>query len=228
MSTTGALKKLRIEAYSDEKFQDKVGGDDFETIVNPEKYNIVYKPEYEEEQAQGTSGAQPKFKKIAPQEISIDLLFDSTGVFSESDLEDGIIERIETFKGIVFDYDGDIHKPRYLVVKWGTLLFKGSLVDLSIEYKLFAPDGTPIRAIAKLKLKGSVDPDLRAARENNQSPDLTHYRTVKDGETLPLMTYRIYGDSKYYLEVAKVNNISNFRKLEIGQKLFFPPLNKTS
>lgn len=228
MSTTGALKKLRIEAYSDEKFQDKVGGDDFETIVNPEKYNIVYKPEYKDEQAQGTSGSQPIFTKIAPQEISIDLLFDSTGVFGDSDLEDGIIERIEKFKGIVFDYDGDIHKPYYLVVKWGTLLFKGTLVDLSIEYKLFSPDGTPIRAVAKLKLKGSVDPDLRAARENNQSPDLTHYRTVKDGETLPLMTYRIYGDSKYYLEVAKVNNISNFRKLKTGQKLFFPPLKKTS
>ena len=226
--STGGLKKLRIEAYSDDKFQDKVSGGDFETLVNPENYTIAYKPEYEEQQGQGTSATQPKFLRIAPQDLTLELLFDSTGVFEDSDLTNGIISRIEDFKKLVFEYDGDIHKPRYLVVKWGTLLFKGSLVDLNIEYKLFAPDGTPLRAVAKLGLKGSVDPDLRAARENNRSPDLTHYRKVIDGETLPLMTHRIYGDSKYYLEVARVNNITNFRKLEAGQELFFPPLEKIS
>jgi len=42
------------------------------------------------------------------------------------------------------------------------------------------------------------------------------------------MTFRIYGDSKYYLEVAKANNITNFRKLTVGGKIFFPPIQKTS
>ena len=140
--------------------------------------------------------------------------------------KDGIIDQIDTFKAIVFDYSGDLHKPYYLMVKWGALIFKGTLVDLSIEYKLFAADGTPLRAVAKLKIKGNIDEDLRVAKENNKSPDLTHYRRVISGDTLPLMTYRIYGDSKYYLEVARVNKINNFRKLEVGQELFFPPLEK--
>ena len=107
----------------------------------------------------------------------MELLFDSTGVIDGNpNKEDGIIDQIDAFKKIVFDYSGDEHKPFYLQVGWGALLFKGSLVDLSIEFKLFAPDGTPMRAVAKLKIKGSVDEDLRAARENNKSPDLTHYR----------------------------------------------------
>ncbi|MFY7672179.1 CIS tube protein [Tenacibaculum sp. MEBiC06402] len=223
----GELKKLVIKAYKDEKFNDEVADGEFTTLVNPEKYMVAYKPEYTEEQGQGTSGWQPKFAKIAPQEIDLDLLFDSSGVIDgEADYTDGIIDKIEAFKRIVFEYDGDKHKPNYLMVKWGALLFKGSLVDLSIEYRLFAPDGTPIRANAKLKLKGTIDDDLRVARENNQSPDLTHYRKVKAGETLPLMCHRIYGDPKYYLEVAKVNNITQFRKLKPGQELFFPPLQK--
>jgi nucleoid-associated protein YgaU len=112
------------------------------------------------------------------------------------------------------------------MIKWGALLFKGSLVDLSIEYRLFASDGTPLRANAKLKVKGTIDDDLRVAKENNQSPDLTHYRKVKAGDTLPLMCYRIYGDSNYYLEVARVNKIMQFRKLKPGQEIFFPPLQK--
>ncbi len=223
----GELKKLVIKAYSDEKFNAEVADGEFTTLVNPEKYMVAYKPEYTEQQGQGTSGAQPKFSKIAPQELDLDLLFDSSGVIDgEANYTDGIIDKIEAFKSIVFDYSGDEHKPNYLMIKWGALLFKGSLVDLGIEYRLFSPDGTPLRANAKLKVKGTIDDDLRVARENNQSPDLTHYRKAKAGDTLALMCHRIYGDSKYYLEVAKANNIAGFRKLKPGQELFFPPLKK--
>ena len=99
---------------------------------------------------------------------------------------------------------------------------------MSIEFKLFGSDGTPLRAVAKTKFKGTVEDDLRVAKENNNSPDLTHIRIVNLGDTLPLMTYRIYGDSKYYLEVAKANNLNQFRKLEVGQKIMFPPIEKVS
>ncbi len=221
----GTLKKLVIEAYDNPKFEGDATGK-FTTMINPEKYAVVYKPEYKEEQGEGTSGTQPKFSKIPPQQLNLDILFDSTGVIDGQEYKNGIIDKIEEFKGIVFEYKGEKHKPNYLKVSWGALLFKGVLVDMSIEFKLFASDGTPIRANAKLALKGTIDDDLRVAKENNQSPDLTHYRKVKAGDTLPLMCYRIYGDSKYYLEVAKINNIAVFRKLAPGQELFFPPLQK--
>ena len=202
----GALKKLVIKAYKDDKFNDEVANGEFTTLVNPEKYMVAYKPEYTEVQGQGTSGSQPKFTKIPPQELDLDLLFDSSGVIDgKGDSTNGIIDKIEAFKRIVFEYKGEEHKPNYLMIKWGALLFKGSLVDLSIEYRLFASDGTPLRANAKLKVKGTIDDDLRVAKENNQSPDLTHYRKVKAGDTLPLMCYRIYGDSNYYWKRDKVN-----------------------
>ena len=142
------------------------------------------------------------------------------------DQGNGIIDDLANFKKAVFDYNGDQHKPNYLVISWGALLFKGILTDLSIEYKLFKSDGTPLRAVAKVKFISHIEAEKRAAAENNQSPDLTHVRMVKEGDTLPLMTHRIYGDPKYYLEVAKVNNLSNFRSLTPGTKLYFPPLAK--
>ena len=99
----GELKKLVIKAYKDDKFNDEVADGEFTTLVNPEKYMVAYKPEYEEEQGQGTSGTQPKFKKIAPQELDLDLLFDSSGVIDgEANHTDGIIDKIEAFKRIVF------------------------------------------------------------------------------------------------------------------------------
>ena len=79
-------------------------------------------------------------------------------------------------------------------------------------------------AVIKAKFKETIDPELRLADENRNSPDLTHIRTVEEGDTLPLMAYRIYGDSKYYLQVAQVNGLTNFRKLRPGQELFFLPI----
>jgi len=99
---------------------------------------------------------------------------------------------------------------------------------MDLTYKLFKPDGTPIRATARARFKGFIEDNLRVARENNNSPDLTHIRMVNEGDSLSLMTFRIYGDSKYYLEVAKANKLVNFRKLTPGQEIFFPPIEKTT
>lgn len=225
----GELEKLKVVAYSDPEFNTKIADGEFSTLMNPEKYTYHYKIETDETQASGTSTVSPKFNKKLPENLELDFVFDRSGVINGyASSDDGIIDDIEKFKKVILDYNGDEHKPNYLIISWGTLLFKGALTEMDVEFKLFKPDGTPIRAVAKAKFQGFVEDNLRAARENNKSPDLTHYRTVKAGDTLPLMSFHIYGDSKYYLEVAKVNNIINFRKLKTGQKIFFPPLQKQS
>lgn len=237
---SGELIKLRIKAYKDEQFTEEVGDGEFKTLLNPEQYKFNYKIDQNEDQASGTSATSPRFNKAPPEDLELEFVFDRTGVVVDygksgsaddntfRDEGNGIIDDIEQFKKVIFDYNGDEHKPNYLIISWGTLLFKGTLSEMDITYKLFKPDGTPLRATARAKFKGFVEDDLRVAKENNSSPDLTHIREVKEGDTLPLMTFRIYGDSKYYLEVAKVNRITNFRKLTVGQKIFFPPIEKVS
>ena len=93
---------------------------------------------------------------------------------------------------------------------------------------MFNNDGTPLRAIGKATFAGAVSKELAARTVKTSSPDLTHKRIVQDGDTLPLMTERIYGDSKYYLEVAKVNGLVNFRQLKPGSEVYFPPIDKIS
>lgn len=229
---SGELIKLRIKAYSDEEFKNEVDIEEFRTLINPEKYSFKYKIELNKDQPQGTSAAAPQYVRTLPEDIDLEFVFDRTGVFnntmpsSSNEEEDaGIMGEIDHFKKVVFDYNGDNHKPNYLIITWGTLLFKCMLSEMDITYKLFKPDGTPLRALVRAKFKGFVEDVLRVAKEDNNSPDLTHVRMVKEGDTLPLMTFRIYGDSKYYLEVARANKIRNFRSLQVGQEIFFPPLN---
>lgn len=229
MANDAQLTKLKIVAYKDPEFNDKADDGEFNTLLNPEKYMFKYAIESNNDQASGTSDLSPKFNKKLPEDLELEFLFDRTGVIPQvSSEEEGIIEDIEKFKKVVLDYSGEEHKPYYVVISWGTLLFKGSLKEMDIEFKLFKPNGAPLRAVAKAKFQGFVEDDLRVAMENNQSPDLTHLRTVEEGDTLPLMSHRIYGDSKYYLEVARVNNIGNFRKLKAGTRISFPPISKTT
>lgn len=235
---SGELTKLQIKAYSDPQFSDEVANGEFKTMLNPDTYKFRYKIEQNEDQAAGTSAVASRFNKSLPEELNLDFVFDRTGVITDygapgtadnktfNDKGEGIINDVEKFKKVVFDYNGEEHKPNYLVISWGTLLFKGTMSEMDITFKLFKSDGTPLRAVASAKFKGFVEDNLRVAKENNSSPDLTQVRIVEDGDTLPLMAFRIYGDSRYYLEVAKVNRISNFRKLKVGQKIFFPPIQK--
>jgi len=225
---SGQLQKMKVIAYSDPEFNEKIEDGEFVTLVNPESYTFNYIIETEDEQAPGTSAVSTRFNKILPEEMDFDFIFDSTGAIPGSSSGEDIIEDVERLKRIALEYDGESHKPNYVKISWGTLLFKGSLTELSITFKLFKPDGTPIRATANGKFKGFVEDNLRVAKENAQSPDLTHFRVVKAGDKLPLMCHRIYGDSKYYLQVAEKNNLINFRKLKVGESIFFPPINKSS
>jgi len=225
---SGELTKLKIKGFKDERFRQEIADGEFNTLLNPETYQIRYQISQNENQAQGTSATGPRFNKTLPEDLQLDFIFDRSGVIKgfEDQSGEGIIGDIDKFKKIILDYNGDQHKPNYLIISWGSLLFKGSLKDMDITYKLFKPDGTPIRATVRATFKGFIEDNLRIARENNNSPDLTHIRMVSEGDTLPLMTFRIYGDSKYYLEVAKANKLVNFRKLSPGQQIFFPPIEK--
>ncbi|KAF0195079.1 MAG: hypothetical protein FD166_3136 [Bacteroidetes bacterium] len=232
MAESGKLEKMLILAFSDsEKAENgglKEADDVFEALINPEGYALSYKLKFTDSaQGQGTSGQQLKYEYTEPEEITFEFLFDNTGII-DGKPRASIADDLKRFKKVVIDYKGDSHEPRHFKLVWGeNSIFKGRVTELSINYKLFRPDGTPIRAVATVRFKSSIEEQIRAARENNSSPDLTHIRKVKAGDTLPLMCYRIYGDPKYYLQVAAANGLSGFRSLKPGTDIYFPPIEKT-
>ena len=226
MPQQGQLEKMRIEAFSGPELRDDQKVGEFRALVNPETYSVEFKMETSGGQGQGTSGAQQRYAFKKPEEFTFEFLFDNTGIIDGNPNPDGVIDDINSFKDLTIKHEGDTHEPRFLQLTWGTFQFKGRLTSMNITFKLFNPDGSPIRATVKITVKGSVEEEFRLRTERNSSPDLTHSRTVASGDTLPWMCYKIYGDPKYYLEVAKANNLSNFRRLEVGSNIFFPPFNK--
>jgi hypothetical protein len=224
----GKLDKMRIYAYPDSSFSGNVPDEDkVEVLINPETYTTEFRLKVSEEQGQGNSGRNLKYEYTEPAEMSFEFLFDCTGIIDGQPRND-IVEELEKFRRVLTEFKGENHEPAYHKLVWGSKdgLFKGRLLNLSINYKLFASDGRPLRAVARATFKASIAEEERAARENRSSPDLTHLRTVKAGDTLPMMCKRIYGDPKHYLQVAQFNRLGNFRKLEPGMEILFPPIKK--
>lgn len=215
------LSKLNIESYKDKGFNSKIGS--YEVMLNPESYTHNYSIEYSKKQAPGRSDTSIKFHKATPQTLSFDLVFDGTGVVDPK--RTGLISEIEKFRNVVYKYNGNIHKPNYLKLIWGKYtVFRCMLSSMSVNYKLFRPNGTPLRAIVKVTFTGYEDPTAIAKQEGRNSPDMSHVVTVVAGDTLPALTYEVYGEKQHYLKVARYNGLDNFRDLKPGMKLTFPPL----
>jgi phage tail protein X len=219
------VSKMKIVAYSDPQSKKEEGS--MTVQVNPETYSQKIEIKYSDKQAQGTTGNLPKFSKIEPQKMDFELLFDRTGVINGATAgELGVDEDIENLRQLIIEYQGDKHRPRFVSIFWGTLKFDGVLVSLDISYKIFNSQGAPLRAVVKTSFMGAIEEKKRVQKENAQSPDVVHLVTVIEGDTLPLLCYRVYGDSSYYMQVAQANDLIDFRYLKAGTKLTFPPIEK--
>jgi LysM repeat protein len=227
MDILGKLEKLKILAFKDSAFTKPAIPPTFPVLVNPESYALNYTIEYNTEAAQGNNGTTARYTRHSPEEFSCDLWFDNTGILDGIPRPDVYLET-EAFKKFLLDIESETHEPRHFMVIWGKMIFKGRVTGLNIEYKLFKSDGTPIRAMAKVTFKGSFDDVLRLALANLLSPDLTHQVVVKAGDTLSNLCYERYGSPRYAPQIARVNRLTNYRNLQTGQALFFPPFDKTT
>lgn len=232
MAYSGNLERMVIIAYTDSKFTKKL--DEFSVTINPASYSHLYEIRYNQVQAQGSPEGSPVYNRTPSDIVTFQLVFDGTGVVPSvlpgvvPYTADGITKQIAKFKALVFSYNGNIHSPNYLLLSWGTLLFRCRLQNFKVNYTLFKPDGTPLRARVDVTVKGYNDEETIALRANKSSPDLSHVLTVKAGDTLPLMCYGIYGTSTPYIKIAEVNGLTDFRKLRPGQQLLFPMMQSTA
>ncbi len=221
---SGELKKLLIEAYKEPDYSG-AAADSFTVMFNPTSFSQKYEVEYEDRQGAGDSASPQIFGKIKPQEYSFEFLFDGTGTASE---KVDVQQTVERFLTVTGKLEGEIHRPMYLKISWGALLSKCVLKSAETTYTLFKPDGYPLRAKVKATFAENVEDALRVAEERKSSPDLTHRRVVRQGDHLSLMCHRIYGNPNYYLEIARVNGLKNYRRLQVGQVLLFPPVKELS
>lgn len=230
MSADRTLQKLNIRSFRNRDFSGEDAARKFTAPINPESFTKNFKIEHDVRRGHGNQGTEVTFKSTAPEELRLEFVLDGTGTmqgYVEEYKKLNVHDQLDKFLKCAYDMDGDIHRPRFLIIFWGSEIdFKCVLSNLDINYTLFNPDGTPLRAKLTATFLNFVAKEERLARERQNSPDLTHYRKVQQGDRLDLMTYNIYNDPKYLLQVGKANALSTIRNIKAGKELYFPPFDK--
>jgi LysM repeat protein len=203
-------------------------------MFNPASFTMQHRNVFQGGSGLGSSGQSLHYKYTESRDIRLALIIDGTGVTEIGLLNifgktKSVSDRVKDFLKLCLDRDGKLHEPKFLRLNWGKgplQKFDTRLISVDIEYTTFAQDGSPLRAVLNTRFTEDIDPKKRVAEERSSSPDLTHTRIVRSGDTLPLLSREIYGSAKYYLQLAKVNNLNDFRNLTPGVELIFPPLQK--
>ncbi len=243
------LEKLRIEAYGKDDRKDDSFLKKIEAMFNPttltQRYGVKYVPASDQNQ-------KASFAQVLPATLTLQLLFDGTGVdqigvltlFSPTPT---VREQIDTLLQVCYQVQSATHEPSFLKVIWGKNFqqlqgdgFRGRLASMTINYTSFDRDGSPLRAQCDLTIVGDDSLQRQISGNNPSSPDLTHARTVRAGDTLPLLTAAIYGSSRYVVAVARANDLDHLRPtpplqsaevappgdrdLAPGRDLIFPPI----
>jgi hypothetical protein len=217
----GELEKLIIFSYRDEVRQGEPA-DTFALQFNPATFSRVFEIEFNQESGTGNTPGPAEFKRYKSQDYTVEFLIDGTGVSGGEPVD--VAHTVATFLRITAEMDGEIHRPRFLKLIWGQhLALRCVLKSVTINYTLFKPDGSPLRAKLTAVFSESVDEQLRTAREDETSPDLTRVRILRQDETLPNIAYQHYGDAAEYARLARFNNLDDFRALVPGQSLALPP-----
>ncbi len=214
-------EKLTIAAFKDAGRRSPIG--EFKVMFNPTSLSRTYAIQWGKNQGLNASGVQVDYARSAPSELSLDLVLDGTGVDPGVTGRQSVDRRVQEFLDLTYAYNGSIHEPNYLHVQWGSLKFDCRLLKVEVKYTLFDRQGVPLRAELKVELISDDEASRRKRVENRTSPDLTHARIVRAGDTLPLLTRSIYGTSTRYLDVARYNDLDDFRNIVPGRQLLFPP-----
>lgn len=211
------LTKLIIKAYAAGDLNEFLG--EWSAQINPEGYREAYRAVFVEDRGIDTAGSVIRYRTQKPQDLALKFFLDGTGVIPDAD---DVAERIKKFRDLVYSYNGKHHSPNVLEVIWGKLVFRSVLASLDIDYSLFAPDGSPLRAELNAVFREHKTPEEVARKASKRSADLTHSRIMNAGETLPLVSHEIYRDPGFHVDVARANDLDTLTLLEPGDRVTFP------
>lgn len=218
------MDKMKITAYTDGNYKKETGS--LMVQINPKSYQLQKGIQYDKNKEQGNTKSSETFSGYKTEELSFEIVIDCTGVVPGTGEEDMAYDKVKVLEDLLYRYRGKIHRPAFVILAWGTILFKGQLRSLKTDYTLFKPDGMPLRAKVSLSFGGFMSKEEATKEAVQSSPDMSHLMVVRAGDSIAAMCEEIYGDSTLVDEVARVNGLCGFRQVKPGTELLFPHLKK--
>ena len=209
------------------------GGDRIDCYFNPTEYSISKTNEWTYDKVTGTSLPPAQFSGGAPRQMDLSLLLDQTlftGKMTVQAGTDALFKMMEVPSGQTGG--GTTAVPPFITFSWGAIVgFKAVCTSLTVAYKLFKPTGEPIRAEVKMTLKQADTASTKSSHGAHRGQNPTTranagfgVHTVRDGDTLPSISYQAYGDATRWRVIAEANAVDNPLHLRRGAALSLPRL----
>ena len=227
MMQSGQLQKAKLVA-----FREPEGGElpelSVDFFLNPNSIQVVKSVKLENPQTEGQT-QETRWTATNPIELKLGELWFDTYESRES-VRSRYIDKLEK----LLQYVEETHHIPCVRFVWGQFTQSSNedpnylfyVERLGVDYSMFLPDGTPVRAKVQLDLKQCQSIEKESRERAKQSPDHAKLRTVRRGETLQAIATEEYDDARQWRRIADTNGIHDPMNLEPGTKLLVPPILK--
>ncbi len=149
--------------------------------------------------------------------LHLELFLDQTDLGRDVDTD---IKTLEAFIQI----QSKLHAPPVVDFVWGSFSFTGVITSIRERMTLFSEDGRRLRARLALSFKSYKSAEVQLRDLKLSSPDRSHARVLREGETLAHIAHQVYGDPRMWRPIALANGITRPRFVEPGTPLWIPAL----
>ncbi len=165
-----------------------------------------------------------KFGGGKPAKFDLTLVFDTSQNVTYRDVRMYTNELLKLV--MMYGTVEDRYAPPQVEFQWGALaLFMAVVEKVEITYTLFDPDGTPVRAEAKVDfIQQDPTDDVEGSTNPSTRTEARKTRIVQEGDRLYLIAYQEYGAVAHWRHLAEANGLHDPRDLKAGQILILPPL----
>ncbi|TNF26816.1 MAG: LysM domain-containing protein [Deltaproteobacteria bacterium] len=220
------LVKAKLVWYKEVACKSKLG--EMEFFLNPSTITVEKEAKLEKDES-NQGKAEAKYVMTYPLCVKLgEMWFDTYD--DRVSVRSKYIDKLEK----LLDYVKETHYLPVCTFVWGQFTqetnlseeYKFYVTKLTVDYTMFLPDATPVRAKVSLGLEQAFTKDEEARINDKQSPDHAKLYTVRRGDTLQAIAVREYEDAGEWRRIAKTNNIDDPMSLKPGMKLLVPPILK--
>ncbi len=186
-------------------------------LFNPNELSLDRSSHYASMPVPGLSMPILQYIRGESDVLQLELFLDRLDLASDIERD---IAALEAFVTI----DGGLHAPPVAEFAWGSFAFTGVVTSLRQRMTLFSEDGRRLRARISLSLKSYKAAEVQLRDLKLSSPDRSHTRVLREGETLAHIAYEAYGDPRMWRPIALANGIERPRFVEPGTPLLIPAL----
>jgi hypothetical protein len=202
------------------------GGTTFSAAFNPTEYTVARETSFAEVNIPGLDAPVIQYVRGGGDKVNVELFFDITDLMVDGQVGDGSSVRdtyIAPLEQLMLQ-DPTLHAPPRVQLLWGSTVIQSSAVatSLSVTYTLFDVLGRPVRATAKMAFRQATSAAQQLGQMGLQSPDKSNVATIREGDTLPAVAYREYGDATQWRVIATANGLSDPLALTPGESLVVP------